>query len=68
MYYLYKTEEFPFNFQGLKYGLGMGQKNKIGSREEWFAGGLEGWKWRGKEFTADARILDIILVIGSGGE
>ena len=24
------------------------RKNKIGSREEWLAGGLEGWKWRGK--------------------
>lgn len=41
------------------------RKNKIGSREEWLAGGLEGWKcWRGKEFTAKrCTHFDVILVI-----
>ena len=39
------------------------RKNKIGSREEWLAGGLEGWKWRGKEFSVRCTHFDIILVI-----
>ena len=66
MYYLCKTDEFHLIFKGLEIWAGMGPKKKIGSREEWIGGGLEGWKWRGK-FTVRCTHFDIILVLKLSG-